>query len=797
MSVVAYRTLAGLRRSWAGAVALVLLVSLVGGAVVASVAGARRTDAAVDRFVAASRPPDAVVDGPPEVVDALADHPAVEAIDRTVPYAVAPVGLPADRFVPFAASLDGRMLHEFGRPMVVDGRLADPQAADEVVLREQTAELLGVGVGDVLPFESLTDEGVATIDETQGDGTDAEAGPSFDMRVVGLVRDPGDLAARSDDQPFHHLTPAFHQRWEGRIGTYGQGSFVRLAPGYDLGGLWEAVGGTGADGYVEPWPGSAGAVAPRLRPTVELLRNAVLGFAAVIAVAGIVAVVQAQYRSAGARAGEVGVLSSLGLPRRSRVLVLAAPGIVAGAASVPGVLAVATLASTAFPVGLAHRAELDPGVHFDAVVLRPGALLVGAVVAGGSWLGARRVDRLVASGARTKGAPRVRRTSLAARTGSPAAWLGTSFMTRTGAMTPAVPARLGALVAAAGLSAAVVFGASMTTLLTTPRLYGWTWDIGVDGTENDPVRLRPGVDPAQDPAVDETSTYIAELELVIDGRPVLAHAAGSGDRIGPVVSTGRAPTAADEVAIAPETLEELDRAVGDTVEVGAEGASEPFRIVGGAVMPVNGDGFGRIDEGASMTLDGLRRLGMEPSTLCDDDVACTRQTVLRFHEHADERATLERLVESGDVRFSSPSPPGEVQRLGEVDAAPELLATFLALTGAAAVGHAVLIAVRRQRRQIAVARCIGFTRRQASGAVLVLAVLLVAVGAVVGTVLGVVGGRVLWREVALDIGARPEPTTPGLLVGLPLVVVVVAALIAAVPAHLAGRRGPGAVLRAE
>ena len=801
MGAVAFRTAALLRRTWRGTLALAVIVSLVGGTIVACVAGARRTDAALGRFLRDSRPADAIVDGPPEAIDALVGHPAVADLDRALLYAVAPVGLWEERFVPFAVSLDGGVLHDLARPIVVEGRLPDPAAPDEVVLREGIADLLDARAGDVVEFESLTDEGVATISENQGDGTGAEAGPSLDMRVVGVVRDPADLAARASDQPFHHLTPAFHDRWEGRIGTFGAGAFLRLRPGHDVADVSAALAHVDGEVYVEPWPGSAEAVSHRLRPTIDLLRNAVLAFGAVLALAAAVALVQAQYRSAAARSEEASLLAALGLPRRPRVASLAAPGALAGAAAVPGAFAVAVLLSAAFPVGLARRAEVDPGLEVDALVVLPGSVLVGVAVAVAAVLGAVRADRLASPGRRSRAVAGAgsRRWTLPAWAGSPAAMLGRSLTTGAGAGRSSLSPRVGAAAAAAGISAAVVFGASLSTLLSTPRLYGWTWDIGVEGTENDPVRLRSGVDPATDPAVAEVSTYVAGLEVDVDGRPAFAFASGEGDPggIGPVVSTGRAPVAGDEVALGGTTLDRLGRSVGDEITVRSNGEEATFRIVGQAVVPVDGDGAGRITEGVSLTLDGLRRLGTEPSTACERDELCTRQTAVRFVAGADVEAALDRLVGGGDLTFAMPSPPGEVQRLAEIDAAPELLAASLALLGATAVGHAVISAVRRRRRELGVARSLGFTRRQTEGSVLVLAVGLAGVGSVAGTVVGVVAGRALWRTVALDVGARPETSTPWLLVGLPVAVVVVAGLVAAAPAHLAGRMRPAEILRTE
>jgi ABC-type uncharacterized transport system permease subunit len=56
MAAVWVRARAELRRRWRATVLLMFVVGLAGGAVMAAVAGARRTDSAMDRFLAYNRP---------------------------------------------------------------------------------------------------------------------------------------------------------------------------------------------------------------------------------------------------------------------------------------------------------------------------------------------------------------------------------------------------------------------------------------------------------------------------------------------------------------------------------------------------------------------------------------------------------------------------------------------------------------------------------------------------------------------------------------------------------------------
>ncbi len=92
----------------------------------------------------------------------------------------------------------------------------------------------------------------------------------------------------------------------------------------------------------------------------------------------------------------------------------------------------------------------------------------------------------------------------------------------------------------------------------------------------------------------------------------------------------------------------------------------------------------------------------------------------------------------------------------------------------------------------------GFDRRQVSAVVVVQALTLVVGALTIGTVLGVIGGRLAWSLFIDNIGIDAAPVLPwsGVLA------LIVAALglaigVSAVPAFLAGRTHPADVLRDE
>ena len=118
-----------LRARWRAWVSLALLVAFAGGCVLATVAGARRTGSAYQRFLLASKASDVLVSPAGTGLDgyyqALARLPSVAAVAPIVGLSLLPVG-PGGRPVSAsvaAAPLDHRWGHLLEIPKVIDGRL--------------------------------------------------------------------------------------------------------------------------------------------------------------------------------------------------------------------------------------------------------------------------------------------------------------------------------------------------------------------------------------------------------------------------------------------------------------------------------------------------------------------------------------------------------------------------------------------------------------------------------------------------------------------------------------------------
>jgi ABC-type lipoprotein release transport system permease subunit len=124
---------------------------------------------------------------------------------------------------------------------------------------------------------------------------------------------------------------------------------------------------------------------------------------------------------------------------------------------------------------------------------------------------------------------------------------------------------------------------------------------------------------------------------------------------------------------------------------------------------------------------------------------------------------------------------------------------LLAVLGAATLGHLLVTSVRwRRRRDLAVLKTLGFVRGQVSATVAWQATTLAAIALLVGLPLGVAAGRWAWVLVNQGLGSPAGPVTPTLAVlAVVPATILVANLVAALPARAAAATRPAVVLRSE
>jgi hypothetical protein len=792
--MVGYLTGIELRRHWRGTLLLALLVALVVGTVIASVAGAGRSRTAMQRYLEEVRPFDAAAFGDPDARAGLHDLEGVAAAPE-MELLAASFEIDPEGFYPLVVVEDGVAPYDYARFPVVDGRLSAPDAPRELMLGERTAERLGLTVGDTATLVTYTgDTARAVFMDGDGRNQPPPDGPDIDMTVVGIVRDPGDIGARESDLTLTFLTPAFREEYDGdEVGIIADGTILFLEPGASAKAITEAV--EGEDVEIDT-TFSATSVGAAVDPTMQAIATALYAFAGIVALAGLVAVAQSLARSQQAAGDDDHTLGALGVGRSARWARLAVPGVVAVVAGTAGGIALALAASPLFPVGLARRAEPDRGFDVDLPALVSGtaaALLLGGLLAVG--LAARQVRR-----ATVDASPRLGIVSrFAADAGAPSPVVsGLSLVSGT----PGAPGRAavgGVLVGAVGIIAALTFGASIDRLRGDPELYGWGWDLTIEGADLSHLPT-DSFDPSvllDDDDVVAAGTFVNQIPVSLDGHPEFAMAVHDvKGHLSPVVVAGRAPLEPDEVALAGDTIEQLDVGVGDEITVVASDREEAMRVTGVVALPVPEDG-GSSATGAWFSQHAAERFGFDGA--CGESDSCTRAIAVRLRDGADPATIGARYRDDeAEVDIALPSPPGEIERLNAVQGLPGLLAAFLALLAAMAVSFAVATTLRRRRIDLAILRTLGMTARQLRTAVSALVLGLTAGGAILGTVLGVVVGRQVWQAVVDSVSMPFSPSIPvTALVLVPMGAMVLGHLVATTARHRAAATPAAQILRAE
>ena len=324
--------------------------------------------------------------------------------------------------------------------------------AEEVAVDEELAERRGLRVGSRYRVAAFTREQL----DPAGEGRAvAPRGAAADLLVAGIVRYPGDLVPRVTDQDNLfvnrgelYLTPAYWQRYGPDIANYGIGLAVALHDGQAglprlNASLRRLFGPQAGAESTEGWSGDE-AITTGTRRAIALESAALAAFALLAAVAAMLLVGQTLGRQILMEAAEAPVLRALGMTRGQLVgtaVVRAAP--LAGAGSVLAVAGAVAL-SPATPLGVARRAEQDPGLAVDLPVLAAGGGRRGRRGAG-----VRRPGRLAHRArpgrrARQRGAPGSR-TALWGGDGAgrgrppPAAVIGTRLALEPGRAAPPCP----------------------------------------------------------------------------------------------------------------------------------------------------------------------------------------------------------------------------------------------------------------------------------------------------------------------------------------------------------------------
>jgi FtsX-like permease family len=248
---------------------------------------------------------------------------------------------------------------------------------------------------------------------------------------------------------------------------------------------------------------------------------------------------------------------------------------------------------------------------------------------------------------------------------------------------------------------------------------------------------------------------------------------------------------------------------------GGPGPSHRMRIVGVAVLPAfsrgsfapTGLGTGAVLSAAVLS-PGVVNQSQTATLGCKPTVPCYNFFLLRYKPGADLAADAATItvalrksgcpVGSCNIAPVADQRPGDIKNYAGIRDTPLALAIVLAVLAVGTLAHVLLTGVRRRRRDLALLKTLGFTRRQVLGTVAWEASALAAVALLIGLPLGVLAGRWAWALFANAAGVSAATTVPLPTVLLAFPVTLLAAnLIAAAPGWEAARLRPALVLRTE
>ncbi len=504
------------------------------------------------------------------------------------------------------------------------------------------------------------------------------------------------------------------------------------------------------------------------------------------------------------------------------VLLGALAAVVAGCALAIGV---AVVLSPIAPLGSVRAVYPFKGFAFDRAALGIGGLALFATLAaitigvGWRFASAKRSAAIVrpfGSGTRS--------TRFASAIGLPTpAVLGIRGAVQSNPVRTATPARstiFGATLAVVLLVTTLTFGASLSTLVSHPRLYGWNWTYALFGNSGVPPQAISAL--RHDPDVAALSGW-STANVQIDGLTVPAMISDSNPPVAPPVLSGHGVRAANQIVIGPTTLTELHKRVGDTVvltygtpaDYPVYVPPERMVIVGTATFPAVGGIGGEAALHTSMGTGMWFEWQAAPRIhrLLEGNVytlSGPQSVLIRMRPHvsaATAHANLAPIIALSDrvlakyqdeVFLLGVQRPAEIVNYRSMGVTPSYLAAGVALGAVVALAAALSASVRTRRREFALLKALGFTGRQLAATIVWQSTVTALIGVVIGVPVGIAVGRWLWVLFAHSIAAVPEPAVP--VVSLVLVgigAILVANLVAAMPGRLARRTPPALVLHTE
>ncbi len=250
----------------------------------------------------------------------------------------------------------------------------------------------------------------------------------------------------------------------------------------------------------------------------------------------------------------------------------------------------------------------------------------------------------------------------------------------------------------------VTFGASLSSLVSHPSLYGWNWDYMLSaGGDLPQQKVTSLLD--HDPYVAAWSgVYTTTLQINGQVVPVLGETPGT--TVAPALLSGHNVQTAGQVVLGSLTLKQLGEHLGGTVEVSSDATSpERLRIVGTATLPaIGGSGLHlEMGVGAVLSYKLLPAVDLNPFGSALPGPAAA---LVRLRPHVDRSAayrSLEQIAqettnpENFGVGVIAVQRPAEILNYRSLGNTPVYLGVGLATGAVVALALTLIASVRRRR----------------------------------------------------------------------------------------------------
>ncbi|MGH9019835.1 MAG: FtsX-like permease family protein, partial [Acidimicrobiales bacterium] len=786
LRVVRYRFATTWRAQRGSLVGLALVIGLIGGVALGSIAAARRTASSYTTFLAGTNPSSMIIEPaggaglmrPGEVgrlVAAVKRYPEVTHVEayQALPASLVVKGGVVARSlesqVVLVASYDGLLFNQ-DRVTITRGRRPNPARADEVVVTQAAAAFLHLHVGQRLPVEISSQPPLRVNLHVVGIGL-------LNREVVQdqIARYPTYIVG----------TPA--------LAREATGGSALIYLGVQLRGGARSVTAvehrwTTTERFFTDFQVASQSIA-EAEQSIRPVALALGVFGGIAGLAALLLAFQAVARQMSSRRRDLDVMRALG----ADTLTLSLDGVIGLAAAVLSGAVLAALVAFALsplaPLGPVRSVYPHPGLNADWTVLGLGAAVLIAIVSAAT-VALALTSTPVRLARRHAWRPRSSATTrLATRAGLPlSAVTGVRYAVDSGRGRAAVPTRwtmVGAVVALCVVNATLTFGSSLHTLVSRPALYGWNWNTAVVSSDGYGPVPNAALSALRTPAVAAYSN-LWFVTLQLNGVEVPTLLEHPGAVVAPPIIAGHAMRAKNQIVLGAATLAQLHLRLGDVVDVQFVPGYPPvpirLTVVGVATMPAIG-----ISEGLHTSMGVGALIPSNASRVTEQLGPLTygrgcngpNMVLIRLRSGASPaagRAATHALVTSANAILATKTTnqncegnvasalsvqrPAQIVNYRSMGTTPLLLASGLALGAVVALGLTLVSSVNRRRRDLALLKALGFTQRQLAAAVAWQASLVALVGVVVGVPSGVALGRWLWDLFAREIGAVPSPTVP-------------------------------------